>query len=390
MNYEETRQALLMRIAEMYTAFQQHGLEIRDDYTLDDALAFSGMRLLEITDTGYEAMLQVLSSRSHVDRCVCDGLQFLDKTFAMTVPALRKLITELSVMSNTKPSISNITIRYTVLNTHRRRKPISAANITADVNFDMPDAPVEWHIPSANDVDASVIPNISKARQGDTVINSPSDQWQLQVNSVMLLSLLSECFMRAGLEQRFYFHEVDEGCYVISSTPENVYSLSKAIGLDFFPVPDPEFDDELYEREADEEEAAAEDVNALAEQAGQADEVDEDEGEGAPLDFEFPANGFVFSDELPEIADAPVTEEDAPEELDESDQIDPELLEQLVAENKEPSPASEALQQFGARVRRMLMTPGKPMKLMKTKAKAFRWISNSRTMVSLSATSCPK
>ena len=72
MNYDQTRQAAQMRVAEMGQVLRHCGLRLRDEYTLDDAIEFAGKRVLELIDDGYAGMLALLAAHSHAGRRVSD------------------------------------------------------------------------------------------------------------------------------------------------------------------------------------------------------------------------------------------------------------------------------------------------------------------------------
>ena len=92
MNYDQTRQAAQMRVAEMGQVLRHCGLRLRDEYTLDDAIEFAGKRVLELIDDGYAGMLALLAAHSHAGRRVSDDILFVDATMPLTVQTLSKLM----------------------------------------------------------------------------------------------------------------------------------------------------------------------------------------------------------------------------------------------------------------------------------------------------------
>ncbi len=328
MNYDQTRQAAQMRVAEMGQVLRHCGLRLRDEYTLDDAIEFAGKRVLELIDDGYAGMLALLAAHSHAGRRVSDDILFVDATMPLTVQTLSKLMRDVCALAKCPLHADNMSIKYSAIYRPYKKRLIKSANIAADIEFDMPDAPIKWHVPSAIDESISTIPNLTSAHVGDTVINSPSDEWRMTVSGVRLLSHISEYLMRCGAQLGLYFYEIKGGCYVIARTSGDVFEIKSATGLAFFPVPEPDYDDELYERE--DELARASEMNALTHTDGEgAAEGDSDSPFAAPL-------AGTDEDELPEIAEAPAAPiEDEP--LfgdDESVELDPELVEQLGYESE--------------------------------------------------------
>lgn len=379
MNYEETRRAAQMRIAEMARVLERCGLKLRDEYTLDEAIEFAGMRVLELIDEGYAGILKLLAAHSHAGRRVSDDVLFIDSTLPLSGAALEKLMRDVSALARRPLRMENLHIKYSVTYRPYKKRRIKSANIVADIDFDLPDAPAKWRVPSAFDEDISAIPNIKSARVGDTVINSPSDEWQMRVSGVRLLSHISECLMRSGAQLSLYFYETGEGCYVIAKTPGDLFDIKSRTGLTFFPVPEPDYDDDLYERE--DELARSSEMDALV---GREDAAAAEEPEGSdspdkavaqkPLDElgqllseEFDSiPGLEHDDALPRIASVPAAGETEPlfGDEDASAELDPELVEQLGYESEAARSAltdlADRLVQGAARA---LMTPGKRSRL---------------------------
>lgn len=376
MNYEETRQAALMRVTEMGRVLERCGLRLRDEYTLDEAMEFAGKRVLELIDDGYAGMLSLLASRSHAGRRVSDDVLFVDSTLPLTASTLERLLRNVSALAKCPLHVSNLRIKYDVSYRPHKKRLIKRDNIIGDVQFDLPDAPAKWRVPSAEDLPISRIPNIKSARVGDTVINSPSDEWQMRVSGVKLLSHISECLMRCGARLKLYFYEVDEGCYVIAKLPGEIFEIKVSTGLAFFPVPEPDYDDELYER--DDELARASEMDALTSPDTDSD-AEGDAHEGGlshdalkalaqkPLDEidKLIAQAFSTSrgsgaEGLPKIAAAPSGSAIA-EPLfgeDESVELDPELVEQLGYESEAGRVnVYDFLDRFAQGCARAFMTP---------------------------------
>ena len=192
MNYDQTRQAAQMRVAEMGQVLRHCGLRLRDEYTLDDAIEFAGKRVLELIDDGYAGMLALLAAHSHAGRRVSDDILFVDATMPLTVQTLSKLMRDVCALAKCPLHADNMSIKYSAIYRPYKKRLIKSSNIAADIEFDMPDAPIKWHVPSAIDESISTIPNLTSAHVGDTVINSPSDEWRMTVSGVRLLSHISE------------------------------------------------------------------------------------------------------------------------------------------------------------------------------------------------------
>lgn len=325
MNYDKTRHAAQKRISEMSHTLAQCGLKLRDEYTLDDAIEFAGKRVLELIDEGYRGMLSLLAAHSHAGRRVSDNIIFVDANTVLTAQSLSMLMRDVFRLASCPLNMDNLSIKYSAVYRPYKKRLIKKSSIFADIEFDIPDSHAKWHIPSAIDENISVIPNITMAHVGDTVINSPSDEWRMTVSSVRLLSHMSESLMRSGAQLNLYFYETGNGCYVIAKSEGDIFDIKSATGLTFFPVPEPDYDDELYEREDEMVESGE-----MAELT-RAEQSEDDTGMG----------GYVYmsqngEDELPEIADAPLSPTDD-EPLfgdDESIELDPELVEQLGYESE--------------------------------------------------------
>ncbi len=367
MNYEETRQVTLMRVAEMGHILDACGLRLRDEYTFNDALEYAGMRTLEVMDGGYVAMLTLLAARSHTGRRVSDDVLFVNANMPLTGAALERLVRDVSALARHPVRIENLHIKYNVVYRPYKKRRIKSSNIYADVTFDLPDAPANWRIVSAVDEDIANIPNIKSAHAGDTVINSPSDEWQMQVSGVRLLSHIGECLMRSGSHLGLYFFETDAGCYVIAKSPGDIYEIKSRTGLAFFPVPEPDYDDELYER--DEELARASEMDALTRPEEAPDDDTSDGKSRLNDDFDKLISEFypntaaeilsaAHNDTgLPEIASAAATPEPAEDE-ELSNDMDPELSERLGYESEaERTIVISYLERFGQSLGRALMLP---------------------------------
>lgn len=349
MNYEETRQVTQMRVAEMGHILDACGLSLRDEYTFDDALEYSGMRILNVMDGGYAAMLKLLAARSHTGRRVSDDVLFVSQNIPLVRSALERLMREVSALARRPMRMENLIIKYSVIYRPYKKRRIKSSNIYADVSFDLPDSPVSWRIASAVDEDIASIPNIKSARVGDTVINSPSDDWHVQASGVRLLSHIGECLMRGGAQLGLYFLETADGCYVIAKTPGQIYEIKSHTGLAFFPVPEPDYDDDLYER--DEELARASEMDALT-------RLDDSDDDGAQPDFAAAAFYRGADAEpaaaLPQIDDAP--EQAADEEL--PGDMDADMSEQLGYESEaERTIVIGLMDRLGQALSRALMPP---------------------------------
>lgn len=366
MNYEETRQVALMRVVEMGRVLGECGLRLRDEYTFNDALEYAGMRTLEVMDDGYAAMLTLLTARSHTGRRVSDDVLFVDARMPLSGSALERLVRDVSALARHPLRIENLHIKYSVVYRPYKKRRIKSSNISADVSFDLPDAPMSWRITSAVDEDIASIPNIKNAHVGDTIINSPSEEWRMQAGGVALLSHIGECLMRSGAQLGLYFLETDEGCYVIAKSPGDIYQLKSRTGLAFFPVPEPDYDDELYER--DEEQARASEMDALTRPT-----VADDEPADARLGDEFDrliaefypdsadAPDAARDSDLPEIASPSPADAAAPREDEEelSSEMDAELNERLGYESEaERTIVMNCMERVGQALGRALMLPG--------------------------------
>ena len=135
----------------------------------------------------------------------------------------------MSALARHPVRIENLHIKYNVVYRPYKKRRIKSSNIYADVTFDLPDAPANWRIVSAVDEDIANIPNIKSAHAGDTVINSPSDEWQMQVSGVRLLSHIGECLMRSGSHLGPVLFRDRRGLLRNRQVPRATYTKSRAV-----------------------------------------------------------------------------------------------------------------------------------------------------------------
>ena len=115
MNYDQTRQAAQMRVAEMGQVLRHCGLRLRDEYTLDDAIEFAGKRVLELIDDGYAGMLALLAAHSHAGRRVSDDILFVDATMPLNVQTLSKLMRDVCALAKCPLHADNMSIKYSAI-----------------------------------------------------------------------------------------------------------------------------------------------------------------------------------------------------------------------------------------------------------------------------------